>query len=160
MRQRPRRAGIARSPERRAQAKPLLGRPVLIENVTGASGSIAVGRAVRAAPDGYTLSIGDLATHVVNQVTYPLAYDLRTDLQPIALLATLSALIVARNGMPGGNLTELVAWLRANPNKASAGTGGVAGADHLAGLMFQNMFRDRRARNTSRDAGYNDQRTN
>jgi tripartite-type tricarboxylate transporter receptor subunit TctC len=98
--------------------KPLLGQPVLIENVTGANGSIGVGRAVRAAPDGYTLSLGDLSTHVthvINQVTYPLAYDLRTDLQPIALLAILSALIVARNGMPGGNLTELVAWLRANP---------------------------------------------
>jgi tripartite-type tricarboxylate transporter receptor subunit TctC len=119
--------------------KPLLGQAVLVENVTGANGSIGVGRVVRAAPDGYTLSFGDLGTHVVNQVTYPLAYDLRTDLQPIALLATLSALVVARNGMPGGNLTELVAWLRANPNKASAGTGGVAGADHLAGLMFQNV---------------------
>jgi tripartite-type tricarboxylate transporter receptor subunit TctC len=119
--------------------KPLLGQAVLVENVTGANGSIGVGRVVRAAPDGYTLSFGDLGTHVVNQVTYPLAYDLRTDLQPIALLATLSALVVARNGMPGGNLAELVAWLRANPNKASAGTGGVAGADHLAGLMFQNI---------------------
>jgi tripartite-type tricarboxylate transporter receptor subunit TctC len=119
--------------------KPLLGQPVLIENVTGASGSIGVGRAVRAAPDGYTLSFGDLASHVVNQMTYPLAYDLRTDLQPIALLATLPALVVARNGMPGGNLAELLARLRANPNKAFAGTGGVAGADHLAGLMFQNV---------------------
>jgi tripartite-type tricarboxylate transporter receptor subunit TctC len=119
--------------------KPLLGQAVLVENVTGANGSIGVGRVVRAAPDGYTLSLGDLGTHVVNQVTYPLAYDLRTDLQPIALLATLSALVVARNGMPGGNLTELVAWLRANPNKASAGIGGVAGTDHLAGLMFQNI---------------------
>jgi tripartite-type tricarboxylate transporter receptor subunit TctC len=119
--------------------KPLLGQPVLIENVTGANGSIGVGRVVRAAPDGYTLSLGDLSTHVVNQVTYPLAYDLRTDLQPIALLAILSALIVARNGMPGGNLTELVAWLRANPDKASVGTGGLGGAEHLAGLMFQNI---------------------
>ena len=88
--------------------KPRLGQPVLIENVTGANGSISVGRVVRAAPDGYTLSLGDLGTHVVNQVTYPLAYDLRTDLQPIALLAILSALVVARNGMPGGNLAELV----------------------------------------------------
>ena len=63
--------------------KPLLGQAVLIENVTGANGSIGVGRVVRAAPDGYTLSFGDLGTHVVNQVTYPLAYDLRTDLQPM-----------------------------------------------------------------------------
>jgi tripartite-type tricarboxylate transporter receptor subunit TctC len=119
--------------------KPLLGQSVIIENVTGANGSIGVGRVVRAASDGYTLSIGDLGTHVVNQVTYPLAYDVRTDLQPIALLAVLSALVVARNGMPGANLTELVAWLRANPDKASVGTGGMGGAEHLAGLMFQNI---------------------
>jgi tripartite-type tricarboxylate transporter receptor subunit TctC len=119
--------------------KPLLGQTVLVENVTGANGSIAVGRVVRAAPDGYTLSLGDLGTHVVNQVTYRLAYDLRTDLQPIALLATLSPLIVARNGMPGGNLTELVAWLQANPGKASVGTGGLGGSEHLAGLLFQNI---------------------
>ena len=115
--------------------KPLLGQPVLIENVTGANGSIGVGRVVRAAPDGYTLSLG---SHVVNQVTYPLAYNLRTDLQPIALLAIMSALVVTRIGMSGGNLTELVAWLRANPGTASAGTGGVGGAEHLAGLVFQN----------------------
>ena len=63
--------------------KPPLGQAVIIENVTGANGSIGVGRVVRAAPDGYTLSFGDLGTHVVNQVTYPLAYDLRTDLQPM-----------------------------------------------------------------------------
>jgi tripartite-type tricarboxylate transporter receptor subunit TctC len=119
--------------------KPLLGQPVLIENVTGANGSIGVGRVVRAAPDGYTLSLGDLGSHVVNQVTYPLAYDLRTDLQPIALLAIMSALVVSRIGMPGGNLTELVAWLRANPGMASAGTGGVGGAEHLAGLVFHTI---------------------
>jgi tripartite-type tricarboxylate transporter receptor subunit TctC len=123
--------------------KPLLGQPVIIENVAGANGSIGVGRVVRAAPDGYALSVGDLSTHVVNQVTYPLAYDLRTDLQPIALLAILSALVVARNGMPGRNLTELVAWLRANPDKASVGTGGVGGAEHLAGLMVQRVTETR-----------------
>jgi tripartite-type tricarboxylate transporter receptor subunit TctC len=119
--------------------KTLLGQPVLIENVTGANGSIGVGRVVRAAPDGYALSLRDLGTHVVNQATYPLAYDLRIDLQPIALLALVPALVVARSGMPGGNLTELVAWLRENPDKASVGTGGLAGAEHLAGLMFQNV---------------------
>src|SRR6267142_4559904 len=80
--------------------KPRLGQPIIVENVTGANGSIAVGRVVRAAPDGYTLSIGDLGTHVVNQVTYPLAYDLRKDLQPVALLSIGSFLVVTRNGMP------------------------------------------------------------
>jgi tripartite-type tricarboxylate transporter receptor subunit TctC len=118
--------------------KPLLGQPVIIENVTGANGSIAVGRVVRAQPDGYTLSLGDLGTHVVNQATYSLPYDLQRDLQPIAVLRTGSYLIVAKNGMPGATLSELVAWLRANPDKAIAGTGGVGGAEHLAGLMFQN----------------------
>jgi tripartite-type tricarboxylate transporter receptor subunit TctC len=119
--------------------KPLLEQRVLVENVTGANGSIGVGRVVRAVPDCYTLSLGDFGTHVVNQVTYPLAYDLWTDLQPIALLATVSALVVARNGMPSGNLIKLVAWLRANPEKASVGTGGLGGSEHLAGLMFENI---------------------
>ena len=118
---------------------PLLGQPVIIENVVGASGSIGLGRVVRAASDGYTLSVGDLTTHVTNQVTFSLAYDLRTDLQPIALLRTNSPLIVARNGVPGGNLKELVAWLFANPDKASVGTGGVGSTAHIAGLIFQKI---------------------
>jgi tripartite-type tricarboxylate transporter receptor subunit TctC len=118
---------------------PRLGAQVIIENVTGANGSVAVGRVVRAMADGYTLSWGDLSTHVVNQATYSLAYDLRTDVQPIALLASLSPVVVTRNGMPGGNLKELIDWLRANPNKATAGTSGVGGAEHLAGLMFQRI---------------------
>jgi tripartite-type tricarboxylate transporter receptor subunit TctC len=119
--------------------KPILGQPLIVENVVGASGSIGVGRVVRATPDGYTLGIGDLATHVTNQVMLSLPYDLRTDLQPIALLRTSPVLIVARSGMPGANLKELVAWLRANPDKASVGTGGVGGVGHLAGLIFQNI---------------------
>jgi tripartite-type tricarboxylate transporter receptor subunit TctC len=119
--------------------KPFLGQPVLVENVVGATGSIGVGRVVRATPDGYTLSIGDLTTHVTNQVMLSLPYDLRIDLQPIALLRTSPILIVARSGMPSANLKELVAWLRANPDKASVGTGGVGGTGHLAGLIFQNI---------------------
>jgi tripartite-type tricarboxylate transporter receptor subunit TctC len=122
---------------------PLLGAPVIVENVTGANGSIAVGRVVRAAPDGYTLSYAGLGAHVVNQVTYPLAYDLRTDLQPIALVAVTSPLVVTRNGMPGGNLKELIGWLLANPDKATVGTGGVGGDEHLAGLLFQQITRAR-----------------
>jgi tripartite-type tricarboxylate transporter receptor subunit TctC len=119
--------------------KASLGQPVIVENVTGANGSIGVGRVVRAAPDGYTLSIGDLGTHVANQVTYSLAYDLRKDLQPIALLRMGPYLVVAREGMPTRNLKELVTWLQANPDKVSVGTGGVGGAEHLAGLVFQNI---------------------
>jgi tripartite-type tricarboxylate transporter receptor subunit TctC len=116
---------------------PLLGAQVIIENVTGANGSIAVGRVVRAAADGYTLSYGDLSTYVANQVTYPVAYDLRTDLQPIALAAFLPALVVTRGGMPGGNLKELTDWL------LTTGTGGVGGSEHLAGLLFQQITQTR-----------------
>ena len=119
--------------------KATLGQPVIVENVTGANGSIGVGRVVRAAPDGYTLSIGDLGTHVTNQVTYSLAYDLQKDLLPVAMFRIGPYLVVAKRDMPGSNLEELVAWLRANPGKASAGTGGSAGAEHLAGLMFQTV---------------------
>jgi tripartite-type tricarboxylate transporter receptor subunit TctC len=118
--------------------KAALGQPVIVENVAGAGGSIAVGRVVRAAPDGYTLSIGDMGNYVANQAIYPLQYDLRTDLQPIAMLSTGAKLIVARNGMPATSLKELVAWLRANPGKASVGTGGVGTTDHLAGVIFEN----------------------
>jgi tripartite-type tricarboxylate transporter receptor subunit TctC len=118
---------------------PLLGQRVIVENVTGANGSIAVGRAVRAAPDGYTLSLGDLGSHVVNQATYTLPYDLQTDLSPIALLRSSPYLVVAKPAMPGNTLQELVAWLKANPDKATAGTAGVGGAEHLAGLTFENV---------------------
>jgi tripartite-type tricarboxylate transporter receptor subunit TctC len=124
--------------------RPRLGQAVVVENVTGANGSLGgVGRVVRAAPDGYTLSIGDLGTHVVNQVIYPLQYNLRTDLKPIALIRTGAYLIVAKNGMPGENLKELAAWLTAHPDKALAGTGGFGGAEHLAGLRFQDTTNTR-----------------
>jgi tripartite-type tricarboxylate transporter receptor subunit TctC len=119
--------------------KPLLGQPILVENIVGATGSIGVGKVVRAAPDGYTLSMGDLTTFVTNQVMLSLPYDVRTDLQPIALLRTTPLLIVARSGMPGADLKEMVAWLRENPDKASVGTAGAGGNGHLAGLIFQDI---------------------
>ena len=115
--------------------KAALGQPVIVENVTGAGGSIGVGRVVRAASDGYTLSIGDMGNYVANQAIYPLQYDLRTDLQPIAKVSTGAYLIVSRNGMPAPSLKELVAWLGANPGKAAVGTGGVGTTDHLAGVI-------------------------
>ena len=119
--------------------KTVLGQPVLVENATGAGGSIAVGRVVRAAPDGYTVSIGDMGNYIANQALYPLRYDLRKDLQPVAMVANAPNMIVARNGMPASDLKELIAWLRANPNKGFAGTGGIGSGDHLAGLMFANI---------------------
>ena len=114
-----------------------LGQPVMIENVTGASGSIGVGRVARAAPDGYTLAIGYLGTHVFNGAIYALSYDLLNDFEPVALLVSNPLLIVAKKAMPAKNLQELIAWLKANPGKASQATSGVGGSSHIAGIYFQ-----------------------
>jgi len=119
--------------------KAVLGQPVLVENTTGAGGSIAVGRVVRAAPDGYTVSMGDVGNYTANQAVYPLQYDLRTDLQPVAMVVNTPAMVFSRKGMPAADLKELIAWLRANPDKGFAGTGGVGSGDHLAGLIFANI---------------------
>jgi tripartite-type tricarboxylate transporter receptor subunit TctC len=117
--------------------RPTLGQPIVIEDVSGASGTIGVGRAVRAAPDGYTLSGGMWATHVLNGAVFALPYDLLTDLEPIALLTSNPQLIVARNGVPANNLKELIAWLKANPGKASQGTAGAG--TRVAGAFFQTL---------------------
>jgi tripartite-type tricarboxylate transporter receptor subunit TctC len=114
-----------------------LGQPVMIENVTGASGSIGVGRVARAAPDGYTLALGYLGTHVFNGAIYALSYDLLNDFEPVALLVSNPLLIVAKKAMPAKNLQELIAWLKANPGKASQATSGVGGSSHIAGIYFQ-----------------------
>jgi tripartite-type tricarboxylate transporter receptor subunit TctC len=98
-----------------------LGQPIIIENVGGADGSIAVGRAARAAPDGYTLSIGNVATHVLNGAAYSLSYDLLNDFESISRLTDAPAFIDARNSLPAKDLQELIVWLKANPDKASAG---------------------------------------
>jgi tripartite-type tricarboxylate transporter receptor subunit TctC len=100
---------------------------IIIENVTGADGSIATGRAARARPDGYTIELGEIGTHVLNGAFYPLQYDVLNDFAPISPLVTSPALLVARKTMPAKNLTELIAWLKANPNKASAGATTVEG---------------------------------
>ena len=102
-----------------------LGQPIIIENVVGANGSIGVGRVARAVGDGYTLSIGDWSTHVVNGAIYTLSYDVLRDFEPVALLVSNPYLVVARKTMPANDLKGLIAWLKANPDKASAGTGGV-----------------------------------
>ena len=94
-----------------------LGQPIIIENVGGADGSIAVGRAARAPPDGYTLSIGNVATHVLNGAAYSLSYDLLNDFEAISLLTGAPAFIDAKKTLPAKDLKELIAWLKANPNK-------------------------------------------
>src|ERR1700722_331083 len=115
----------------------LLGQPVLIENVGGAGGSIGAGRAARAAGDGYTLSIGTISSHVLTGALYSLQWDLLKDFEPIAPLVSEPLMIVGRKNMPGQNLTELITWLRANPDKASQGTAGAGGLGHITGTVFQ-----------------------
>ncbi|MGH6803052.1 MAG: tripartite tricarboxylate transporter substrate-binding protein [Methyloceanibacter sp.] len=114
-----------------------LGGQVIIENVTGAAGSIGTGRVARAAPDGYTAGLGTWSTHVANGAVYALPYDLLGDFQPIALIASSPILIAARNAMPARDLKELVAWLKANPDKATQGTNGSGSVMHLAGVLLQ-----------------------
>jgi tripartite-type tricarboxylate transporter receptor subunit TctC len=116
-----------------------LGQPIIIENVPGASGSIGVARVVRASPDGYTLSFGTWSTHVVNGATLALAYDVLSDLEPVALIAHSPMLLIAKKSNPANDLKEFVAWLKAHPDKALQGTPGIAGAAHLAGIFFQKM---------------------
>jgi tripartite-type tricarboxylate transporter receptor subunit TctC len=114
-----------------------LGQPVIIENVTGASGSIAGARVAHAPADGYTLIYGNWATHVLNGAVYALKYDLLDDFAPVALLATEPMLIVARKTFPASDLGALIAWLKANPGKALAGTGGGGSVAHVVGTLFQ-----------------------
>src|ERR1700731_1049881 len=113
------------------------GQTVLIENVTGAAGSIGVGRVVRAAPDGYTIGIGHWSTHVLNGAFFQLPYDLLADLAPIALLPANPSLIITSNAVPAANLTELIAWLKRNPDKASAGTAGRGSGSHVGAIYFE-----------------------
>jgi tripartite-type tricarboxylate transporter receptor subunit TctC len=116
-----------------------LGQPVLIENVTGASGTIGVGRAVRAAPDGYTVSIGNWPSHVVNGATYQLSYDVLTDFEPVARLSSNPYVVVARKDLPAADLKELAAWLKANSAKATQGTAGPGSGQHVSGVYFQKV---------------------
>jgi tripartite-type tricarboxylate transporter receptor subunit TctC len=114
-----------------------LGQTIVPENVGGANGSIGVGRAARAAPDGYTISLGAWPTHVVNGAIMSLSYDVLADFEPVALLPTQPLLIVARKSMEAQSLKELVAWLKANPDKASQGHAGIGSTAHIGGVMFQ-----------------------
>jgi len=119
--------------------KVALGETVLIENVTGAGGSIGVGRAVRSPPDGYTVSFGHLGTHVANGAIYKLGYDLVADLEPVVLLPSNTMIVVSKNAVPAKSLGELLAWLKARPQPAAAGTAGAGSGSHIAGLYFENI---------------------
>jgi tripartite-type tricarboxylate transporter receptor subunit TctC len=114
-----------------------LGEPILVENTTGAGGSIGVGRAVHAAPDGYTISFGHLGTHVANGAIYKLNYDLVSDLEPIVLLPSNPMVVVSKNAVPAKTLKELIEWLKSRPQPATAGTAGSGSGSHIAGLAFE-----------------------
>ena len=116
-----------------------LGQPLVVENVAGAAGSLGVGRVVRAAPDGYTIGIGHLGTHVFNGAMYNLSYDLVRDLEPIAPLTSSVYVLVSKKDVPASDVTGLVAWLKANPDQASAATAGIGSVGHVASVYFQKM---------------------
>ncbi len=128
-------ARIISEPMRKA-----LGQTVVVDNTTGAGGTIATGRVVRAAPDGYLVVIGHWGTHVVNGAYYTLPFDVLNDFAQVAMIATNPQVIVSKLAVPAKNLKELNAWVNANQDKVLIGTGGVGGASHMAGIYFLNRI--------------------
>ena len=119
----------------------VLGQPILVDNTTGAGGSIGVGKVARAASDGHTVSIGHWGTHVVNGAYYTkLPFDLIADFEPVIWLASNPQLIVSRSSVPATDLKELVAWIKSSPKPVLMGTGGVGGASHIAAIYLQNAI--------------------
>src|SRR5215813_4814122 len=116
-----------------------LSQPIIVDNATGASGTIGVGRVARATADGYTLLYGAWATQVVNGAVYALQYDLVNDFEPIALTSITPWLIAAKYGVPANDLLTLIDWLKANPDRVSAGTSGAGGPGHIGGVLFQKL---------------------
>jgi tripartite-type tricarboxylate transporter receptor subunit TctC len=114
-----------------------LGKNVIIENVGGASGTIGTGRVERAAPDGYTIGIGGWNHYVVNGAIYSLPYDFLKDFEPISQIATGPMLIISRKTVPANDLKEFIAWLKAQPDNLSFGTGGLGSPPHISGLSFE-----------------------
>ena len=116
-----------------------LGQPVVIENVTGANGTIGVGKAVRSAPDGYTVSIGNWPSHITNGAIYNLNYDIQKDFVPVARLPQNPYIAVVRKDFPANTFQEFIAWLKANPDKATEGTAGVGSGQHISGVYVQKI---------------------
>jgi len=120
-----------------ARMKDALGQTVVVDNVSGAGGTIAVGKVVRSPADGYTLSIGQLTSHVMSGAAYVTNFDLLKDLEPVALLTTAPLWVIGRNTLPGTSLQDVVAWLKANPDKASVATIGTGSPAHVWAVFFQ-----------------------
>jgi tripartite-type tricarboxylate transporter receptor subunit TctC len=116
-----------------------LGQPVLVENVTGAGGTIGVNRLFRSAPDGHTLAVGQWSSHVGAGAMYSVPFDYLNDFEPVSLISSGAIWLIGRSGLPAGNLKELIAWLKANPDKASAGTVGPGSGVHMCLVYFQSM---------------------
>ncbi|MEW6454759.1 MAG: tripartite tricarboxylate transporter substrate binding protein [Pseudomonadota bacterium] len=116
-----------------------LGQVVVIENVTGAGGSTGATRIARATPDGYNLLYGANVTHVLNPAVLNVSYDPVTDFEPIALIGNTPWLFAVKNDLPVKDLKALIAWLKANPDKATFGTAGQGSPSHIGGVMFQNV---------------------
>lgn len=114
-----------------------LGQQVIVDNVAGASGSLGAGRVARAAPDGYTFVVGSLPTMVINGAVLALPYDVANDFQPVGLIATNPMMIVGRRTLPAGDVKELIGWLRANPGRVTAGTGGIGAISHVAAVYLE-----------------------
>jgi tripartite-type tricarboxylate transporter receptor subunit TctC len=116
-----------------------LGRNIVVENVTGASGSVGVGRVAHAAGDGYTLLLGIWSTNVINGAIYDLPYDLLKDFEPIALLPNNPMLVVSNNAVPANSLKDFIAWTKASPTPVTAGTAGAGSGTHIAGVYFEKL---------------------
>ena len=114
-----------------------LGQSVIIENLTGAAGTIGAGHVAHATPDGYTLILGHWQTHVVNGATFALSFDVVNDFAPISLIADCPMWVVGRTSLPPKNLAELIVWLKENPGKATVGIGGAGGGADVVGTYFQ-----------------------
>jgi tripartite-type tricarboxylate transporter receptor subunit TctC len=119
--------------------KSALGQPIVVENITGAAGSIGTGRLARAAPDGYTIGLGDWSTFCVNAAMYSLPYDVTTDFAPVSLLPSAPQIIVTKSVVPAKSLSELLAWLKASQDKVSYGTSGLGSPSHVSGILLQNI---------------------
>jgi tripartite-type tricarboxylate transporter receptor subunit TctC len=117
--------------------KVTLGQPVIVENVTGAGGSLGVQRVARAAPDGYTVSIGHLNSHVFTGAVYNLSFDLLKDLAPVTLLTAAPMVFVARSGFAPNSVKELIAWMKEHPNGATFGSVGIGGPAKVWATDFQ-----------------------